>query len=78
MVLVPDESGRRMVTIASAGYERFGFGAEVAFGDGVIGTAAAMRQTVRITDLSRGRTLCRCRAVDGRVGAVHQHSATGT
>lgn len=55
MVLVPDESGQRMITIASAGYERFGFGAEVAFGDGIIGTAAATRQTVRITDLSRGR-----------------------
>lgn len=55
MVLVPDESGQRMITIASLGYERFGFGAEVAFGDGIIGTAAATRQTVRITDLSRGR-----------------------
>ncbi len=55
MVLVPDESGQRMITIASAGYERFGFGAEVAFGEGVIGIAAATRQTVRITDLSRGR-----------------------
>ncbi|MDH4439609.1 MAG: GAF domain-containing protein [Rhizobium sp.] len=55
MVLVPDESGRRKITIASASYERFGFGAEVAFGEGVIGIAAATRQTVRITDLSRGR-----------------------
>lgn len=55
MVLVPDDSGKRMITIASAGYDRFGFGAEVAFGDGVIGISAATRQTVRITDLSRGR-----------------------
>jgi len=55
MVLVPDDSGKRMITIASAGYERFGFGAEVPFGEGVIGISAASRQTVRITDLSRGR-----------------------
>ncbi|KQW31244.1 transcriptional regulator [Rhizobium sp. Root274] len=55
MVLVPDDSGRRMITIASSGYDSFGFGAEVDFGDGVIGIAAATRQIVRITDLSRGR-----------------------
>jgi adenylate cyclase len=55
MVLVPDDSGKRMITIATTGYERFGIGAEVEFGDGIIGIAAAMRQTVRITDLSRGR-----------------------
>ena len=46
MVLVPDDSGKRMITIASAGYERFGFGAEVPFGEGVIGISAASRQTV--------------------------------
>lgn len=55
MVLVPDESGQRMITIASHGYERFGFGAEVPLGEGIIGISAATRQTVRITDLSRGR-----------------------
>lgn len=55
MVLVPDDDGRRMMTIASHGYPRFGIGAEVDFGEGIIGIAAATRQTVRITDLSRGR-----------------------
>lgn len=55
MVLVPDDSRSRLTTIASRGYEQFGFGAEVAFGDGVIGLAASALRPVRVTDFSRGQ-----------------------
>lgn len=55
MVLVADVPRRQLSTIASHGYERFGFGSEIAFGTGVIGTAAAKRQPLRISELSRSR-----------------------
>lgn len=72
MVLVPDESARRMITIGSHGYDRFGFGAEVPIGEGIIGVSAATRQTVRITDLSRGRRYAE--AVRSMAGLSHADS----
>lgn len=55
MVLLADEAGGRLTTLASRGYERLGIGSEVALGDGVIGIAAASRLPLRIADLSRGQ-----------------------
>jgi GAF domain-containing protein len=55
IVLVPDGERGDLTTIASRGYEQFGFGAEVAAGSGIIGVAAERRSAVRITDLSRGQ-----------------------
>ncbi|GAA3110331.1 hypothetical protein GCM10010520_63490 [Rhizobium viscosum] len=55
MVLVPDGERGGLTTIASRGYDQFGFGAEVPAGRGIIGLAAERRRNVRITDLSRGR-----------------------
>lgn len=49
MVLVPDDGGRRLVAIASHGYETSGAGAEVAIGDGLIGTVAQRRRLLRIS-----------------------------
>ncbi len=61
MVLVPDESGTRLVTIASHGYGEQGIGAEVTIGDGLLGTVAARRRMVRMAavggSLSYGRTV---------------------
>jgi hypothetical protein len=59
MVLVP-EGTDRLVTIASRGYGQTGVGAEVALGDGVIGTVARERRLLRAgatTDLSYGRAI---------------------
>ncbi|NML77008.1 GAF domain-containing protein [Rhizobium sp. S-51] len=55
MVLVPDNERLQLTTIASHGYDRFGFGSEVAFGSGVIGMAAATHRPIRISDLRRSR-----------------------
>lgn len=52
MILVPDGERGGLTTIASRGYEHFGFGAEVPSGHGIIGVAAERKQCVRITDLS--------------------------
>jgi len=55
MILVPDGERGGLTTIASRGYEQFGFGAEVPAGNGIIGVAAERRRSVRITDFSRGQ-----------------------
>lgn len=55
MVLIPDDSGARLTVIASRGYETPGTGAEVAVGEGVVGTVAATLRPLRLADMSRGR-----------------------
>jgi hypothetical protein len=48
MLLLLDEDGRRLFTIASHGYEHQGVGSEVTVGDGVIGLAAERATPVRV------------------------------
>jgi hypothetical protein len=48
MVLLPDESGEKLFTVASHGYGQTGVGAEVRVGDGVLGRVAAQRKLMRL------------------------------
>jgi hypothetical protein len=53
IVLLNDEASQRLVTIACRGYGG-GVGAEVAFGEGLIGTVAREQRMLRITGLDEG------------------------
>lgn len=52
MVVMLDETGKRLYTVASRGYPESGIGSEIAVGCGVIGVAAAQRTPIRITHMS--------------------------
>jgi GAF domain-containing protein len=62
-ILLWDDANRRLTTIASRGYGKSGIGAEVALGDGLIGTVARERGLLRLSsleaDLRYGRTIRR-------------------
>ena len=54
MILLAGEKPNTVVTIASRGYPQRGAGAEVQFGDGIIGVVAEAQQPIRISGLLRG------------------------
>ena len=47
-IMFVDETGERLYTVASHGYEESGVGSEVCFGDGILGVAAERRTTVSL------------------------------
>ncbi|MEZ4502295.1 MAG: GAF domain-containing protein [Dehalococcoidia bacterium] len=52
-VMLADETGEHLYTVASTGFEASGAGSEVRIGEGLIGVAAGRRQSVRVADLGR-------------------------
>lgn len=67
MILLVGEKPNTLVTIATRGYPPGGVGAEVQFGEGIIGVAAEAQQAIRISGLVRGllyANAARLRALD--------------
>ena len=54
IIAVAGEKPNTLITIASRGYPEGGVGAEVQFGEGVIGVVAEAQQPIRISGLVRG------------------------
>jgi hypothetical protein len=52
-VMLVDEAGERLYTVASAGFPSSGTGSEVRMGEGLIGLAAERHQSVRVTHMGR-------------------------
>ena len=48
MILIADEAGESLYTVATRGYPQSGIGSEIRCGDGVIGVAARERAAIRI------------------------------
>jgi len=53
LLMLLDETGERLYTIASAGYTTEGIGSEVRVGEGIIGMAAARAEPMRVGNLSQ-------------------------
>ena len=53
MILMYDEAGRRLYTVATRGYPESGVGSEIALGEGVIGVAAQQRTPIRISHMAQ-------------------------
>jgi adenylate cyclase len=61
LLLLRDEDGTRLYTIASHGYDAEGIGSEVRIGEGIIGMAAARTEPMRVGNL--GQMLAYARSV---------------
>ena len=53
MLLMLDESGARLYTVASRGYQPSGIGSEIPLGQGIIGMAARERMPIRISHIAQ-------------------------
>lgn len=56
-LLLTDGAGERLFNVASHGFEQARFGAEIAMGEGIYGTAAARQISIRTGSMSRERLM---------------------
>jgi len=76
MVLMLDQAGQRLYTMASRGYDESGVGSEIALGQGVIGVCAQQRTPIRITHLTSEYTYSRAIRESAQQGGLSAMLAT--
>ena len=59
MLLLPDENRKKLKVFSSRGFDDRGIGAEVNFGEGIIGVVASRKQKLRLANISRQRKYMR-------------------
>ncbi|MPZ98655.1 MAG: GAF domain-containing protein [Dehalococcoidia bacterium] len=72
-VMLVDETGQQLYTVASTGYASSGTGSEVWVGEGLVGLAAERRQSIRVTNMARDLMYAhaaRGASAEGRDGPV--------
>jgi adenylate cyclase len=78
-IMLVNETGDRLFTAASRGYEESGAGSEVCFGEGVLGVAAERRMTISLAnvpgDLTYSRTVRSGFAETASAGDIEQEIA---
>jgi adenylate cyclase len=74
MLLLPDDRGEKLFTVASIGYGESGVGAEIEIGSGLVGTVAKQKKLLRLSDLPAD--LRYARAIRGRTNARGEHVLT--
>jgi adenylate cyclase len=52
-IMFPDARAERLYTVASHGFEESGAGSEVLIGEGMLGIAAARRQSIRVANMAQ-------------------------
>ncbi len=76
MILLKDPAADRLRLFASRGYDAPGLGAEVGFGEGVIGVVAERKRMMRIGNLGMSRSYLR--SVQARMEATGEMGAVAT
>jgi class 3 adenylate cyclase len=76
MILLKDPAAERLRLFASRGYDPPGLGAEVGFGEGVIGVVAERKRMMRVGNLGMSRSYLR--SVRARMEATGQMGAVAT
>jgi len=76
MILLKDPAAERLRLFASRGYDAPGLGAEVGFGEGVIGVVAERKRMMRVGNLGMSRSYLR--SVRARMEATGQMGAVAT
>lgn len=81
MLLLADEHGSRLFTIASHGYDAEGVGSEVPVGEGIVGAVAARCEPIRVGNLRQmtkyGRSVRRSYEAVGGIGPGHEVPVPG-
>jgi len=75
MLALPAEEPNVLVTVASRGYSENGAGAEVRFGEGIMGMVAEARKPIRISGLLRGMLYAQAVKTRAQLSGVHAFHA---